>query len=82
MSVIFVDEELSQYVKEHKIQSFRIKQIFQELYKNQNIFWDEMTTLPNDLKQQLSQDFSIINLDIENIIETPETTKFAFKTHD
>ena len=82
MSVIFVDEELSQYVKDHKIQSFRIKQIFQELYKNQNIFWDEMTTLPNDLKQQLSQDFSIINLDIENIIETPETTKFAFKTYD
>ena len=82
MGVIFVDEELSQYIKDHKIQSFRIKQIFQELYKNQNIFWDEMTTLPNDLKQQLSQDFSIINLEIENIIETPETTKFAFKTHD
>ena len=82
MSVLFVDEEISQYIKDHKIQSFRIKQIFQELYKNQNIFWDEMTTLPNDLKQQLSQDFSIINLDIENIIETPETTKFAFKTYD
>ena len=82
MSVLFVDEEISQYIKNHKIQSFRTKQIFQELFKNQNIFWDEMTTLPNDLKQQLSQDFSIINLDIENIIETPETTKFAFKTYD
>lgn len=82
MGVVFVDEELWQYIKGHKIQSFRIKQIFQELYKNQNIFWDEMTTLPNDLKQQLSQDFSVIDLDIENIIETSETTKFAFKTHD
>lgn len=82
MGVVFVDEELWPYIKEHKIQSFRVKQIFQELYKNQNIFWDEMTTLPNDLKQQLSQDFSVIDLDIENIIETSETTKFAFKTHD
>jgi len=82
MGVAFVDEELWSYIKEHKIQSFRVKQIFQELYKNQNIFWDEMTTLPNDLKQQLSQDFSVIDLDIENIIETSETTKFAFKTHD
>ena len=82
MSVLFVDEEISQYIKNHKIQSFRTKQIFHELFKNQNIFWDEMTTLPNDLKQQLSQDFSVINLDIEKIIETPETTKFAFKTYD
>lgn len=82
MSVLFVDEELSQYIKDNKIQSFRTKQIFQELFKNQNIFWDEMSTLPNDLKQQLSQDFSVINLDIEKIIETSETTKFAFRTHD
>ena len=82
MDVLFDDDILFQYIKNNKIQPYRMKQLFHELYKNQNIFWDEMTTLPNDLKQQLSQKFSVINLDIENIIESPETTKFAFKTID
>ena len=82
MDVLFDDDILFQYIKNNKIQPYRMKQLFHELYKNQNIFWDEMTTFPNDLKQQLSQKFSVINLDIENIIESPETTKFAFKTID
>lgn len=82
MDVLFDDAVLSQYMKDKKIQPYRLKQVLQELYKNQNISWNEMTTLPKDLKSELSEQFEIINLSIEQIIESDDTTKFAFKTHD
>jgi adenine C2-methylase RlmN of 23S rRNA A2503 and tRNA A37 len=49
--ILFDEKKLHEYVKENKIQPFREKQILFELYKNQNISWDEMTTLSKDLKQ-------------------------------
>ena len=82
MKVLFDEENLHEYVKENKIQPFREKQILYELYKNQNILWDEMTTLSKDLKQWLAEKFQIINLECEQIVETEDTTKFAFKTED
>ena len=82
MDVLFDDAVLSQYMKDKKIQPYRLKKVLQELYKNQNISWNEMTTLPKDLKSELSEQFEIINLSIEQIIESDDTTKFAFKTHD
>ena len=51
MVVLFDEDKLHEYVKENKIQPFREKQILYELYKNQNISRDEMTTLSMDLKQ-------------------------------
>jgi adenine C2-methylase RlmN of 23S rRNA A2503 and tRNA A37 len=82
MTVIFNDEELANYAKVKKIQPFRVKQILYELYKNQNISRSDMTTLPKDLKEDLSKHFEILNLVNEEIIETHDTTKFAFKTTD
>jgi len=82
MFVLFDDGNLHKYVKENKIQSFREKQILYELYKNQNIERDEMTTLSKDLREMLSRDSEILNLKLEQIVETDDTTKFAFKTED
>ncbi len=82
MTVLFDEDIINQYLKERKVQPFRSKQIFQELFKNQNISRDEMTTIPKDLKNELSTQFEIINLSIEQVIETEDTTKFAFKTYD
>ena len=48
--ILFDEERLHEYIKENKIQPFREKQILYELYKNQNISRDEMTTLSKDLK--------------------------------
>ena len=82
MTVVFEEEKLHEFVKENKIQSFREKQILHELYKNQNISREEMTTLPKDLRETLSTHFQIINLSNEQIVETEDTTKFGFKTAD
>ncbi len=81
-NVVFDEDILLNYAKQNKIQPFRVKQIFYELYKNQNINWDDMSTLSKDMKKELSNDFDIINLSLDKILEDDQTTKFSFKTFD
>lgn len=82
MVVLFDDWKLNERAKEHKIPQFKVKQIFFELFKNQRIEWDEMTTLSNQLKDELKSDFSPISLNCIDTVEAETTTKFAFQTQD
>ena len=82
MNVLFDQEKLEVRAKEHKIPQFKVKQIFFELFKNQHIEWEEMTTLSNKLKDELKLEFSPISLSCTEIVESETTTKFAFKTSD
>lgn len=80
--VLFDTERLDEYCKEHKIQPFRQKQVVYEIFKNQNINFDDMTTLSKDMRKDLSDDFDILSLQVDTVIEDGETTKIWFKTHD
>ncbi len=80
--VLFDDVELAAYAKENKLQPFKVKQILHELYKNQNLDLDTMTTLSKDLRSDLWDKFDIINLKLVTVLEDSQTTKFAFTTHD
>jgi adenine C2-methylase RlmN of 23S rRNA A2503 and tRNA A37 len=82
LPVIFDEDILLKYAKEHKIQPFRVKQIFYELFRNQNIDWDSMTTLSKDMRKELSNKFDILNLTVDKVLEDEQTTKFSFKTSD
>ena len=82
MNVLFDQEKLEIRAKEHKIPQFKVKQIFFELFKNQRIEWDEMTTLSKQLKDELKADFSPISLKCMETVEAETTTKFAFQTED
>ena len=82
MDVLFDDDKLEVRANEHKVQKFKVKQIFFELFKNQRIERDEMSTLSNQLKNQLKSDFSIISLKCLEIVDADTTTKFAFQTED
>lgn len=56
-------EELQQLLKDRYHQpAFRAKQIMEWLYQKQVTSWEEMSSLPEALRQQLSQDFSVITL--------------------
>ncbi len=79
---LFATEQLQSRAREHKLQPFKVKQIFFELFKNQNIHYDEMTTLSKELRSELAEEFEPLSLEITDTIETEETTKFAFRTHD
>jgi len=79
---LFNEWELNKWAKEKKLQPFKVKQIFYEIYKNQNTEWDAMTTLSKDLRWQLQNDFHLLAVEIIETVEAEDTTKFAFKTRD
>lgn len=80
--VLFDTENLQSRSKSHALPAFKVKQIFFELFKNQHIHYDEMTTLSKDLKADLAGQFSPLSLTLTETVEADATTKFAFQTHD
>lgn len=67
--------KLQEFTKEHKLQPFRVKQIYQEIFKNQNIHFADMTTLSKDLREDLDKKFSVVTLKADKILEDENTTK-------
>jgi 23S rRNA (adenine2503-C2)-methyltransferase len=80
--VLFDLDHLQPRAKAHQLQPFKLKQIFFELFKNQNIHREEMSTLSKDLKADLASTFTPLSLTVQETVEADETTKFAFQTHD
>lgn len=76
---IFNQEWLTQWLKDHGHPSFRKKQIYTEIFHNSIIRFDEMSTLPLAMREELSTAFQIIPYDIDSIHEHPESTKVWFK---
>lgn len=79
---MFDEIEIGKFTKEIKLQPFRVKQIFFEIFKNQNIDIDQMTTLSKDLREDLKSRFDVLSLKLKDLVEDWKTTKFAFETHD
>ena len=74
--------KLQSFAKQHALQPFRLKQIYQEIFKNQNIDFADMTTLSKDLRESLHQDFVVSSILPDNILEDKTSTKIWFHTHD
>ncbi|HCY21490.1 TPA: hypothetical protein DIC40_06680 [Patescibacteria group bacterium] len=73
--VLFDDEAIANYAKEKKVQPFKVKQIFYEIYKNQNIDFDDMTTISKEMRAELAEHFVPISLEATAIKEDKQTTK-------
>lgn len=82
MDVLFDQDRIEKWAKLYNIPKYKVKQIFFELFKNQHVERDEMTTLSKQLKDDLKLDFSPISLSCTETVESETTTKFAFKTSD
>lgn len=67
--------KLQEFAKERKLQPYKVKQIQQEIFKNQNIDFAEMTTLAKDLREDLDQHFSVVTLNVDKILEDETSTK-------
>lgn len=76
------EDFLKKWLKENKYPNFRETQIIHELYKNQNTDYEDMTTLPQDLRNKLQENFDILSLKLDNVVESDDTTKFSFLTKD
>ena len=83
MKPSIINEDIFQaYAKEQKLQPFRVKQVFYEIYKNQNIEFSEMTTLSKELRQDLDEKFCVIPFSVTNVLEDENTTKIWLQTTD
>lgn len=60
---------IESFIKEHKLQPFKMKQLFHEIFKNQNYDFAEMTTLSKELRSDLTSTFHILSLQVEKVIE-------------
>ena len=69
MYSIFNQEKLEEFRQKEKLQPFRIKQIYHNIFKNSIIDFDDMTDLSKDLRAKLKDNFYIVSLQATEIIE-------------
>ena len=79
---IFDAEALESFRKEHKIEPYRFKQMYDAIFKQSIIDFQEMTTISKELRDLFDERFEIIPLKEVKLVEDDETSKFLFETHD
>lgn len=79
---IFDEIKLEEFRKIHKLQPYRIKQIYLEIFKNSIVDFNEMTTLSKELRETLNECFYILPFKIWKILEWLDTTKISLLTND
>jgi len=79
---LFDEIKLEEFRKLHKIQPYKLKQIYHEVFKSSNIIFEDMTTLSKDLRSQLEEQFYILPFKVDKVLDSEETTKIAFETTD
>ena len=75
---------VKQLFADNKIPAFRYGQIENAIYKNFITDFDEIQTIPKDLREFLKENFfySSLTVDHEATSANGQTTKFLFKTQD
>ncbi len=70
-------------LEEHITPKFRVKQIYDWVYKKYQFSFDLMKNLPKDLKEDLSKNFSVLDLEIANKqISQDGSIKYLFTLKD
>ena len=79
----FTREELSQWLENKGVRSFRAGQIFKWLYIRQVDAFGQMTDLSKPMRQMLEENFTIRRLDLEaHEVSTDTTEKYLFRLED
>jgi adenine C2-methylase RlmN of 23S rRNA A2503 and tRNA A37 len=81
---IYDEQKLKNLLQEHKIPSFRYGQIENAIYKNFVSDFDEIQTIPKDLRELLQQHcfYDSLTVDHQATSANRQTTKLLFKTED
>lgn len=82
MYSIHDEEKIKELFKENKIANFRYAQIENAIYKNFVTDFNEIQTIPKDLREFLKSNFYYNSLEVDHIVtsENWQTTKILFKT--
>jgi 23S rRNA (adenine2503-C2)-methyltransferase len=72
-----------EWAEGHGQSKFRAKQIVEWLYEKRAKLWDEMSNLPQALREELKDSFSLDRLPVVRLTGSKDTTrKFLFRLHD
>jgi len=76
--------ELIDYLKQEGVPAYRSRQILQGVYKEGARTFDEVETLPKDLRDKLQAELSILSFEVLKEVTSPngETVKALFKMSD
>jgi 23S rRNA (adenine2503-C2)-methyltransferase len=77
---IFDAEQVEVFRKEMKLEPYRLKQIYDNIFKQSMISFDEMTNLSLELREAFAGKFQIVPLVLDKLVEDDETSKFLFAT--
>jgi len=76
-------EEIAAYLATRDQRPYRAKQIADWIYEKRVNSFDEMTDLPNDLRNNLANDFVIGGIETVRVLGSDDTTrKFLFRLRD
>jgi len=75
-------EAIKKFFEEEKVPKFRYKQIENAIFQNFLFNWDEIETLPKNLREKLKENFKIVSLQLQTQEKTGESVKFLFHTED
>ncbi|MEY2521236.1 MAG: rRNA (adenine2503-C2)-methyltransferase [Verrucomicrobiota bacterium] len=76
-------EEIAAYLATQNQRPYRAKQIVDWIYEKRVTSFEEMTDLPQDLRNRLAEEFAFDNLEIVRVLGSEDTTrKFLFRLGD
>jgi 23S rRNA (adenine2503-C2)-methyltransferase len=76
-------DDLVAWLKERKQPAYRAKQVTDWLYKKRVSSWEQMTDLPQALRDQLAAEFELQSPEVVRILGSKDTTqKFLFRLRD
>ena len=77
------EEKVKEIMKENKFQAFRYKQIENAIYKNFVTDFEQIQTIPKDLRNLLKENFfySTLTIDTQVTSKNGQTTKTLYKTN-
>ena len=75
-------QKIKDFLIEEKQPSFRIKQIEKNYYEGKAKNFDEMTDLSKDLRLKLSEKFSLLSVELEQMVSEGHTQKALLKLED
>ncbi|NCQ82328.1 hypothetical protein GW750_06050 [bacterium] len=82
MISFFDADKLEAFRQEHKIDPYRLKQVQLEIFKNSCLSFDDMTSLPKDLRSLFAEHISIVPFVVTKCQEDDEVVKFLFAMPD
>jgi len=78
----FIYDDIRNYFEKNRVPKFRYKQLITAVFKNFIIDFDELTTYPKQLREELKEKFSLTTMTLKEEHKSSQTVKFLLEMKD